>query len=80
MQIAITVPDELAAQARELGISLETYVQTLIAQARLKSADQQLRTAEQIEGFFTAMAEGSDRLPLLRTGAFTRESFYNDRH
>lgn len=79
MQVAITVPDELAAQAHELGISLEAYVQSLIEQARSKPTHQQPRTTEQIESFFAAMAEGSERLPLLPTTTFTRDSFYDDR-
>jgi hypothetical protein len=81
MQIAVTIPNELAAQADQLGISLEAYVESLIEQARPKSTHlQQPKTAEQIEDFFGAMAEGSERLPLLRTESFARETFYEDRH
>ncbi|MEX2263718.1 MAG: hypothetical protein WD696_17320 [Bryobacteraceae bacterium] len=80
MQITVTIPDEIAAQARERGMSVEAYVQSLIEQARPKSQQtQRPRTRKGIEVFFAAMAEGSERLPLLPTESFTRESFYEDR-
>ena len=80
MQIRVTVPDELAAEAQARGISVEAYVQSLVEEASRKSLHpHQPRTREQIEAFFEAMAEGSQKLPLLPTESFTRESFYQDR-
>ncbi len=79
MQITITVPDDVAVQARAHGVSIEAYVGQLIEQARSKpEAVKQPRTREQIESFFSAMAEGSDQLPTLPTESFSRESFYED--
>lgn len=80
MQITVTIPDEFAALAQARGISLEAYVQSLVEEAGHKSlSSQQPRTPEQIEAFFEAMAEGSQKLPALPTESFTRESFYQDR-
>jgi hypothetical protein len=79
MQITITIPDDLAAQAEARGLSVEAYVQRLVEEAGRKSlSPQRPRTREQIEGFFGAMAEGSKKLPALPTESFTRESFYQD--
>jgi hypothetical protein len=80
MQVTVTIPDELVAQVRESGMSVEAYIQGLVEQAQPKSRlFQRPQSREQIEGFFTAMAEGSERLPSLSTQSFTRESFYEDR-
>ena len=60
MQITVTIPDELAAQAHAHGLSVEAYVQSLVAEARRTSLSPgRPRTPEQIEAFFEAMAEGS---------------------
>jgi hypothetical protein len=80
MQVTITIPDDLAAQAEARGLSVEAYVQMLVDEAGRKSLPPHPpRTREQIEAFFEAMAEGSQKLPLLPTESFTRESFYQDR-
>jgi hypothetical protein len=61
------------------GLSVEAYVQSLVEAAGRKSVPpHRPRTPEQIEAFFEAMAEGSQKLPLLPTESFTRESFYQD--
>jgi post-segregation antitoxin (ccd killing protein) len=81
MQIIVTIPDELAAQAQARGISVEEYVQSLVEEARRRSlSPSRPRTPEAIEAFFEAMAEGSQKLPSLPTESFTRESFYPDRN
>lgn len=79
MRITVTVPDELAAKAQARGIPVEVYVQSLVEDASRKSLDPHPpRTPKQIESFFEAMAEGSQKLPPLPTESFTRESFYRD--
>jgi hypothetical protein len=79
MQVTVTIPDEFAAQALARGVSVQAYVQTLIEEAGRKSPLlRQSRSPEQIDAFFNAMAEGSQRLPSLPTESFTRESFYQD--
>ena len=80
MQITLTIPDDVAAQAQARGLSVETYVQNLIEQQARPQEQQttRVRTREGIESFFSAMSEGSQRLPSLPTASFTRESFYED--
>ncbi len=80
MQVTVTIPDELAAQALARGMSVQAYAQSLIEEADRKSlSSPRSRSPEQIEAFFKAMAEGSQKLPTLPTESFTRESFYRDR-
>jgi hypothetical protein len=80
MQITLTIPDDVAAQAQARGLSVETYVQNLIEQQARPQEQQttRVRTREGIESFFSGMSEGSQRLPSLPTASFTRESFYED--
>ena len=80
MKITVTISDELAAHAEARGLSIEVYVQSLVQEAERKSLPpHRPSTPEQIEAFFEGMAEGSQKLPLLPTESFTRESFYQDR-
>ncbi|HSU32589.1 MAG TPA: hypothetical protein VLJ11_15255 [Bryobacteraceae bacterium] len=81
MQVTLTIPDDIAAQAQARGLSVEAYVQDLFEKA-LSDGQQppHARTREEIKAFFRAMAEGSERLPKLPTAHFTRESFYEDCH
>jgi hypothetical protein len=81
MKITVTISDELAAHAEARGLSIEVYVQSLVEEAERKSLPpHRPSTPEQIEAFFEGMAEGSQKLPLLPTESFTRESFYQDRN
>lgn len=80
MQITLTIPDDIAALAQARGLSVEAYVQDLIEQQARPQERQpsHVRTREEIESFFSAMSEGSQRLRSLPTTSFTRESFYED--
>jgi hypothetical protein len=77
MRTTVTIPDELDAQAQARGVSVESYVQSLVEEARSRSlALSPPRTPERIEAFFEAMADETRKLPPLPTESFTRESFY----
>lgn len=78
MEITLAVPDEIAAEARARGVSIEAYVLSLIEQSRPPVGFPHTRTPQQIENFFDALAEGSENLPALPTEGFSRESFYSD--
>lgn len=76
MQISLTIPDQLAAQAESRGVPVEVYVQELLEGAVPPKTAGSQRSPQEIEAFFEAMAEGSARLPALPTESFSRESFY----
>jgi hypothetical protein len=79
MQVTLTIPDDIADKVQALGLSIEAYVQDLLEQARSQEQQTaQARTHGESEAFFTAMSEGSERLPSLPTASFTRESFYEN--
>ncbi len=80
MRITVEIPDHLAAQVQARGMSLETYVQGLIAE---QSAPRQfeavpVNSIANLEKFFEEMAAHSDKIPQLSEEAVTRESFYQD--
>jgi hypothetical protein len=80
MQITVEIPDELAAQAQERGLTPESYVRSLIDNA-VRTAPAPLTPAKpkmDMKEFFEAMSAYSDKIPQLPDEAFTRESFYQD--
>ena len=80
MQIKLEISEELAGRAKDQGVPVESYIQTLLPKgASPESRPQPVRTPEQIAGFFRAMAEGSEQLPQLPTESFARSSFYEER-
>jgi DNA-binding ferritin-like protein len=74
MQITVDISDELAARIRALGQSPESYVRGLIEDAARPAGVPKMKIAD----FLRAMAENSEKLPVLPDEAFTRESFYQD--
>ena len=82
MAITLNLPPEveasLAAQARVLGLQLNSYVQTLLEQQAGMGRAEQAINLEQFEAELDALAQGSDKFPYLPPAALTRESFYQD--
>ncbi len=74
MQITVTIPDELAAQAQTRGLTPERYVEKLLAEQ--SSAPQPQAGAvdklAKLEKFFEEVAAHSDKIPLLPDEVFTR--------
>lgn len=81
MQITVTIPDELAAQAQAQGLTPESYVEKLVAEQaatpRGYGAGGRL-TREEFEASLDRLAQFSDKIPLLPDEAFSRESMYED--
>ena len=82
MAITLNLPPEveasLAAQAKALGLQLNSYVQTLLEQqAGIRRAEQTINL-EQFEAELDALAQGSDKFQYLPAAALTREGFYQD--
>jgi hypothetical protein len=80
MQITVEISDELAARARERGLTPEAYVKGLIEEAaqEVVSEPEPDQPKLDMEAFFRGMAANSDKIPQLPDEAFTRESFYQD--
>lgn len=70
----------LAAEAQARGIPLEEYAGTVLdeAVASVGTGSGNLSTGD-VRQMLREIAEGSEELPRIRTSAFTRESFYEDR-
>ena len=80
LELSPELEARLAAQARAYGLGLYAYATQLLEQAALPvEVSTQVRKSEELEGFLTAMAEGSEALPAIATHDFTRESFYANR-
>jgi len=79
MVIRVNVPDEVAAQARLRGVSVETYVEELLArEASAPSVEAaKLRTPEQVRAWLDALAQFSDEIPPLPE-TISREWLYQD--
>jgi hypothetical protein len=79
MQVIVEIPDPLAAQARQRGLSPEAFAQSLIDEAaKTPPGVSDPRSPEQILAFFSSMSQDSEGLPDLPTASFTRASYYQD--
>lgn len=78
MVITVNVPDELAARAKELGFSLEVYVQKLLEQP-LASASEPRRpqTPQEIRAWLDSLAQFSEKIPPLPE-TISRDWLYQD--
>ena len=71
---------KLAAEARSQGIPLEKVAERLLQEAlSAGSAPEGPLSPESFHAMLKTLALGSESLPDLPTGSFTRESFYEDR-
>jgi len=79
MVVTVNIPDELAAQAKARGLSLEAYVQEILTQqlAVRASETQQPRTTEEIRVWLDSLAQFSDKIPALPE-TISREWIYQD--
>jgi hypothetical protein len=78
MVVTVKIPDEIAAEAKARGISLETYVQEILnAQVRRPTEPRRLRTPEEIQSWLDSLAQLSDKIPPLPE-TITREWIYQD--
>jgi hypothetical protein len=79
MVITVNIPDEFAAEAKARGLSLEAYVQEILARqlAMRPSETRQPRTPDEIRTWLDSLAQFSDKiLPLPET--ISRERIYQD--
>jgi len=78
MVVTVNIPDELSAQAKARGLSLEAYVQEILAQhLALPQQTRQPRTQEEIRIWLDSLAQFSDKIPPLPE-TVSREWLYQD--
>ena len=79
MVVTVNIPDELAAEAKARGLSLEAYVQEILAQQLGVSPVQirQPRTTEEIRAWLDSLAQFSDKIPPLPE-TISRDWIYQD--
>jgi len=79
LHVASGTAQRLTDQAQARGMDLAAYAESVLKKT---AADEGLphrpRTRQEIEAFFAAMSENSEKLPQLPDEAFTRQSFYED--
>jgi hypothetical protein len=79
MVVTVNIPDELMAQAKARGLSLEAFIQEILAQQlnlRSTEAVRPLRP-EDIRLWLDSLAQFSDRIPPLPQ-TISREWIYQD--
>ena len=79
MVVTINIPDELAAEARARGLSLEVYIQQILAHQLAVRPDeiQRSRTPEEIRAWLDSLAQFSEKIPPLPE-IISREWLYQD--
>ena len=78
MEVTVNIPDELAAQAKARGLSLEAYVQEILAEQLARPVQiRQPRTQEEIRIWLDSLAQFSDKIPPLPE-TISREWLYQD--
>ena len=78
MQITVDIPDQIAAKAAALGISVQDYVNDLLARDSAPSVKRGPWTAEESRAWLDRLAQFSDQIPDLPDEALTREGIYQD--
>ena len=78
MVVTVNIPDELAEAAKARGLSLEAYVQEILAQQLARPTQVGLpHTEEEIRGWLDSLAQFSDKIPPLPE-TISREWLYQD--
>jgi hypothetical protein len=69
----------LMAEARAKGLPLEKVAEEILREVLSERSSSPSRmSVEEFHQMLADMAEGSERLPVLLTESFSRESFYED--
>ena len=79
MVVTVNIPDELAAAAKARGLSLEAYVQEILAEQLARtSPSRRPRTPQEIRAWLDSLAQFSEKIPPLPEH-ISREWLYQDR-
>ena len=79
MVIKVNVPEVLVVQAQARGVTLETYVEEILAQQAIGATAKapRVRTAEEIREWLDSLAQFSEKIPRLPE-TISREWIYQD--
>jgi len=79
MEITVKIPDEIAARAKERGLSVEAYIEEILAQQlEAQPADNgRPRTPAEIRAWLDSLAQFSNKIPPLPE-TISREWLYQD--
>lgn len=77
LELKPEVEASLAARARARGVTLDTYIQSVIEQMAVEERTPRA-TLEEFRATLDALAEMGRNLPHLPSAAFSRESIYQD--
>ena len=79
MVVTVNIPDELVAAAKVRGLSLEAYVQEILAEQLARtSPSRRPRTPQEIRAWLDSLAQFSEKIPPLPEH-ISREWLYQDR-
>ena len=80
MEITVTIPDEVAAEARARGLTAENYVEKLVSEQAMAAKAPKTREQRRadMKRFIEEISRNSENIPLPPEEAFTRDSFYSD--
>ena len=79
LHVASGTAQRLTDQAQARGMDLAAYAESVLEKtAASGGSTHRAKPRQEIEAFFAAMSENSEKLPQLPEEAFTRQSFYED--
>jgi hypothetical protein len=78
LELKPEVEERVLALASSQGVSLETYLLSLIESTAFQAPGEGA-TVEEFEAAMDELSEGTDDLPVLSPEAFTREAMYGER-
>ena len=77
VQLSPRIEEVLATRAREHGLTVDAYVQSVIESAAV-GQEMLAMSPEDFEAALDELSAGSERLPLLSPEAYSREGIYGD--
>lgn len=79
MEVIVNIPDEIAARAKVRGLTIEAYIQEILAQQVAAQPSRLLppRTSAEVRAWLDSLAQLSDRIPPLPE-IISREWIYQE--
>jgi hypothetical protein len=77
IQVSPQIEDVLVSRARECGMTVDAYVQSVIESAAVRQEMLAMSPAD-FEAALDELAADSERLPVLSPAAYSREGIYGD--